>query len=51
LTKALVALGNFVDAVEILYDKIDELLPQSEAERSLKSQALTVALDLGQKRS
>jgi len=36
--------------VEILYDKIDELSPQSEAERSLKSQALTVALDLGQKR-
>src|SRR6267378_5966767 len=36
--------------VKILYDKIDELSPQSEAERSLKSQALTVALDLGQKR-
>src|ERR1700730_3544150 len=39
-----------VSPVEILYDKIDELSPQSEAERSLKSQALTVALDLGQKR-
>ena len=36
--------------VEILYDKIDELSPQSEAERSLRSQALTMALDLGQKR-
>jgi hypothetical protein len=33
--------------VEALYDKIQELLPQSEAQRSLQSQALTLALDLG----
>jgi hypothetical protein len=36
--------------VEILYDKIDELSPQSEAERSLKNQALTMAVDLGHTR-
>jgi Protein of unknown function (DUF4239) len=33
--------------VEALYDKIDELSPQSEAQRSLRNQALTMALDVG----
>jgi hypothetical protein len=32
--------------VEALYDKIDELSPGGEAQRSLKSQASTLALDL-----
>jgi hypothetical protein len=33
--------------VEALYDKIGELSPQTDAQRSLQSQALTQALDLG----
>jgi len=33
--------------VEALYDKIEELSPQSEAQRSLRNQALTMALDVG----
>jgi hypothetical protein len=35
---------------EALYDKIQELSPQTEAQRSLQSQALTTALDLGRTR-
>jgi len=33
--------------VEALYDKIEELSPQSEAQHSLRTQALTMALDVG----
>ena len=36
--------------VEALYDKIEELSPQSEAQRSLQIQALTLALDLARLR-
>src|SRR5439155_26687922 len=34
----------------VLYAKVEQMSPQSEAERSLKNQGLTMALDLGQKR-
>ena len=37
-------------SVESLYDKIQQLSPQSEAQRSLQNQALTMALDLGRTR-
>ena len=39
--------GPRTSPVEALYDKIQELSPQTEAQRSLRSQALTTALDLG----
>ena len=35
---------------ETLYDKIDELSPQTEAQRSLQAQALKTAMDLGHTR-
>jgi hypothetical protein len=37
-------------SVETLYDNIQQLSPHSEAQRSLQSQALTMALDLGRTR-
>jgi hypothetical protein len=37
-------------SVESLYDEIQQLSPQSEAQRSLQNQALTMALDLGRTR-
>ena len=36
--------------VEALYDKIEALTPQSEAQRSMQSQALTLAADVGRTR-
>jgi hypothetical protein len=39
--------GSGASPVEALYGKIEELSPQSEAQRSMQSQALTEALDLG----
>ena len=36
--------------VQALYDKIEELSPQSDAQRSMRSQALTMAVDLGHTR-
>ena len=42
--------GPRASPVEALYDKIQELSPQTEAQRSLRSQALTTALDLGHMR-
>jgi hypothetical protein len=36
--------------VEALYDKIDALSPQSEAQRALRSEAATLALDVGRTR-
>ena len=35
---------------EALYDALQKLAPQDDAQRSLKSQALVIALDLGQMR-
>ena len=35
---------------EVFYDKIEELTPQSDAERSMRSQALTLAADVGRTR-
>ena len=35
---------------ETIYDKIEELLPQSEAQRSLQGQALNMAINLGRTR-
>jgi hypothetical protein len=37
-------------SIESLYDKIQQLSPQSEAQRSLQNRALTMALDLGRTR-
>ncbi len=37
-------------SVKSLYDNIQQLSPQSEAQRSLQNQALTMALDLGRTR-
>ena len=37
-------------SVEALYDNIQQLSPQSEVQRSLRNQALTIALDLGRTR-
>jgi len=37
-------------ANEFLYDKLQELSPQNDAQRSMQAQALSVALALGQKR-
>jgi hypothetical protein len=45
-----IAVNPQASPVEALYDKIAELSPQSEAQRSVQSQALTQALDLGQRR-
>ena len=39
-----------VTSVEALYDNIQRLSPGSEAQRSLQSQALTMAFDLGRTR-
>src|SRR6266481_3968422 len=36
--------------VEALYDKIEALSPQSEAQRALRTQALTLAVDVGRTR-
>ena len=45
-----IAIDPGASPVEALYDKIQELSPQSEAQRSVQSQALTQTLDLGQRR-
>jgi len=45
-----IAVDPRASPVEALYDKIDELSPQSDAQRSLRSQALTMAVDLGHTR-
>jgi hypothetical protein len=34
----------------LVYDKVDELTPQNNAQRSLRSQALTLAVNVGQLR-
>jgi hypothetical protein len=39
-----------VSPIESLYDKIEELSPQTEAQRSLQAQALKVTTDLGHTR-
>jgi len=36
--------------VEAFYDKIQELTPQGDAQRSMRSQALTLAADVGRTR-
>jgi hypothetical protein len=43
-------MGPTASPVESLYDKIQELSPQSEIQRSLQSQALAMAVDLGRTR-
>ena len=45
-----IAIDPGASPVEALYDKIEELSPQSEAQRSLRSQALTMAIDMGHTR-
>ena len=44
------ATGPRASPVEALYDKIQEVSPQSDIQRSLQNQALTLALDLGRTR-
>ncbi len=45
-----IAVDPKASPVEGLYDKIEELSPQSEAQRALRSQAETMALDMGRTR-
>ena len=37
-------------AAEAMYDRVDELAPQTEAQRALRSQALNLAANVGQTR-
>jgi hypothetical protein len=48
--KGSIAVDPRASPVEALYEKIEELSPQSDAQRSLRSQALTMAVDLGHTR-
>jgi hypothetical protein len=45
-----IAIDPKASPVEALYDKIEELSPQSDAQRALRSQAETTALDMGRTR-
>jgi Protein of unknown function (DUF4239) len=45
-----IAIGPEASPVEAMYDKVDELTPQSNAQRSLRSQALSLAVNVGQTR-
>ena len=45
-----IAVDAQASPVEALYEKIEELAPQGEAQRSLQSQALTLALDMARLR-
>jgi hypothetical protein len=45
-----IAIDRKASPVEALYDKIEELSPQSDAQRALRSQAETTALDMGRTR-
>jgi hypothetical protein len=45
-----IAIDPKASPVEVLYDKIEELSPQNEAQRALRSQAETTALDMGRTR-
>src|SRR5271169_1112951 len=42
-----IAIDPKASPVEALYDKIEELSPQNDAQRALRSQAETTALDMG----
>jgi hypothetical protein len=42
-----IAVDPRASPVEALYDKIEELSPQSDAQRALRSQAEAMALDIG----
>jgi hypothetical protein len=48
--KGSIALDARANPVEALYDKIEALTPQSEAQRSMQSQALTLAAAVGRTR-
>jgi hypothetical protein len=45
-----IAIDPKASPVEALYDKIEELSPQNDAQRALRSQAETTALDMGRTR-
>jgi hypothetical protein len=45
-----IAIDPKASPAKAVYDKIEELSPQSDAQRSLRSQALTMALDVGRTR-
>ncbi len=44
------AIDPTASPVEALYDKIEALSPQSDAQRSMQSQALALATDIGRTR-
>jgi hypothetical protein len=45
-----IAIDTGGSPAEAMYDKVDELAPQSEAQRALRSQALSLAVNVGQMR-
>jgi Protein of unknown function (DUF4239) len=45
-----ITLDNGTSPAEAMYDRVDELTPQSEAQRALRSQALNLAVSVGQLR-
>ena len=45
-----IAIDQKTSPVEALYDKIEELSPQTDPQRSMQNQALTLAADLGRTR-
>jgi hypothetical protein len=45
-----IAIASGASPAEAMYDKVDELAPQNEAQRALRSQALTLAVNVGQMR-
>jgi Protein of unknown function (DUF4239) len=45
-----ITLDNGMSPAEAMYDRVDELAPQNEAQRSLRNQALSLAVSVGQLR-
>jgi hypothetical protein len=45
-----IAIESGTSPAEAMYDKVDELTPQNEAQRALRSQALSLAVNVGQLR-
>jgi Protein of unknown function (DUF4239) len=45
-----ITLDNGISPAEAMYDRVDELAPQNEAQRSLRNQALSLAVSVGQLR-
>jgi hypothetical protein len=45
-----IAIESGTSPAEAMYDKVDELAPQSDTQRALRSQALSLAVNVGQTR-